>query len=439
MSQLLFLHLGEAGINMGKTLWDQFSYEHNFDEEGKIINPLSENLIDYSFSSIFEEISSEKYVPKSIFIDTDLYSLNPLKKRNFFNKNNLISGKGDTGNLFPRGFNLYDELLTEAKEQIRKEFERSDKLQAIITTNSINGGTGSGFFTKLIHSLSEDYNKIPKIGFIIYPSKFDNHGVESINSMLCSSVFLDELSAINLIQNSSLYNINQRIEGDKPSLIDNDRLISYLISNFTASHRFDNIIDCSVNRFLSNTIMYPVMHCFINSFYPFNSLQNQEFPTLKSTTEELINSNNCFARNETEYPFIFSCGIMYRGEVKSHDMCFELNNLKTMKISKQIPSFNNNLINASICKESLKIRNNDGIDFNPPISAAMFLNSSSIKEILRENNEVFDNIFSKKAFLHWYYRENMSADDLLESREYMQSIHKEYDFYENFHFDYDDE
>ena len=56
---------------------------------------------------MFIESSSGKYNPRSLFIDTEPSVIDEMKsneKKKFYNPNQMISFKTETGNLFSRGY-----------------------------------------------------------------------------------------------------------------------------------------------------------------------------------------------------------------------------------------------------------------------------------------------------------------------------------------------
>ena len=130
MREILSLHIGNAGIETGKSMWDLYCLEHHLDiHTGKVINP-EVNFKD-SMRSVFHEASENQFSPRNLFIDLEpdaLYSIQRSPHKNLFAKDSFFMNKGDAGCYYERaryGFNCErDEILN----LIRKHAERCSSL-----------------------------------------------------------------------------------------------------------------------------------------------------------------------------------------------------------------------------------------------------------------------------------------------------------------------
>lgn len=106
--------------------------------------------------------------------------------------------------------------------------------------NSVGGGTGSGFGSLLLERLSNDYGKRTKLGFTIYPSaKVSTSVLEPYNSVLSSQSLLEHLDAAIMLDNEAIYDIcKSKLNIEKPSYTNLNRLIAQVISSMTVSMRF---------------------------------------------------------------------------------------------------------------------------------------------------------------------------------------------------------
>lgn len=83
----------------------------------------------------------------------------------------MISGKEDAANNYARGhYTVGKEMLNQTMDRVKKLTELCSGLQGFIVFHSFGGGTGSGFTSLLMETLSIEYGKKPKLTFSIYPA-----------------------------------------------------------------------------------------------------------------------------------------------------------------------------------------------------------------------------------------------------------------------------
>jgi tubulin alpha len=69
MSEVISIHLGKAGIQMGNHCWQLFCLEHDIEFDGSL--SLEQQASNDSINSVFYETVDKKMVPRSIFIDLE--------------------------------------------------------------------------------------------------------------------------------------------------------------------------------------------------------------------------------------------------------------------------------------------------------------------------------------------------------------------------------
>lgn len=62
------------------------------------------------------------------------------------------------------------EMIDLVVNKIRKLAEECNRLQGFVLFRSFGGGTGSGFASNLLERIANDYGKLTKLEFSIYPS-----------------------------------------------------------------------------------------------------------------------------------------------------------------------------------------------------------------------------------------------------------------------------
>ena len=72
MREVISIHVGQAGVQMGNSCWELYCLEHGIrmngtmDTEGK-----QQAKVDDSYSTFFSETGAGKHVPRAIFMDLE--------------------------------------------------------------------------------------------------------------------------------------------------------------------------------------------------------------------------------------------------------------------------------------------------------------------------------------------------------------------------------
>ncbi|CAH8825065.1 unnamed protein product [Trichobilharzia szidati] len=67
MHEIISIHIGQCGIQLGNACWELFCLEHGVRPDGLMKHP----PVDESYSTFFAEASKNKYIPRSIFVDLE--------------------------------------------------------------------------------------------------------------------------------------------------------------------------------------------------------------------------------------------------------------------------------------------------------------------------------------------------------------------------------
>jgi tubulin alpha len=173
MREVIAIHIGQGGIQVGNACWELFCIEHGLNPDGTV---QSENYWadNDSFGTFFSETGAGKRVPRSLYLDLEPTVVDEVRTgsyRQLFHPNQLISAKEDAANNFARGhYTVGKDVIDLALDRIRKMTDNCSGLQGFMIFKALGGGTGSGLGSLLLERLSVDYGKKSKIGFNIYPS-----------------------------------------------------------------------------------------------------------------------------------------------------------------------------------------------------------------------------------------------------------------------------
>ena len=89
MREVISIHIGQAGVQMGNACWELYCLEHGIRPDGTIPNDDSAGVEDDSYNTFFAETSAGGHVPRAVFVDLEPTVIGDNRK----NANCLILGK----------------------------------------------------------------------------------------------------------------------------------------------------------------------------------------------------------------------------------------------------------------------------------------------------------------------------------------------------------
>ena len=147
MREVLSLHIGQAGVQIGNSCWELYLLEHGLNPDGTLIDRDAD--MDDSFTTFFHETHGGKHVPRSLMVDLEPTVIDEIrtgKYSSLFHPSQLVTGKEDAANNYARGhYTVGKELIDPVCERVRKMVDNCDGLQGFLVFHSFGGGTGSGF------------------------------------------------------------------------------------------------------------------------------------------------------------------------------------------------------------------------------------------------------------------------------------------------------
>lgn len=430
MREAICINIGQAGVQIGNSMFELFCAEHNLTPDGRIRPDVEQK--DDSFSTFFSESAAGKFVPRSVYIDLEPTVVDEVrtgKYKDLFHPDNLLSGKEDASNNFARGhFTIGAQMLEPALDRIRKLAEDCSGLQGFLIFHSTGGGTGSGFATLLMEHLCRDYAGKSKLGFTVFPSpQISTSVVEPYNAILSAHASLDFVDVAFMMDNEALYDVAKYKLGiEKPTYNNLNRLIAQVISSLTASLRFDGALNVDLNEFQTNLVPYPRIHYVLASYAPIISSKksSHEKMSVAELTNSVFEPQNFVTRCDPRTGKYMAVSLMYRGDVIPKEVQSAVAGIRAK------PSIR--FVDWSPC--GIKV----GMNFAPPTSVAdselatlkravcMCANSTSIADVLARLDHKFDLMFSKRAFVHWFVTEGMEEGEFTESRESLEALQQDY-------------
>ncbi|KAG8894029.1 alpha-tubulin [Tulasnella sp. 408] len=259
MREVISIHVGQAGVQIGNACWELYLLEHGLTPDGKLTDD-SPSKDDSGFSTFFSETGSGKHVPRSLYVDLEPNVIDEVRTgayRSLFHPETMVTGKEDAANNYARGhYTIGKELVETVMDRVRRLADNCSGLQGFFVFHSFGGGTGSGFGALLLEQLSTNYGKKAKLEFSVYPApKLSNSVVEPYNSVLTTHTTLEHSDCSFMVDNEAIYDIcKKNLNIVSPGFSNLNRLIAQVVSSVTASLRFDGSLNVDLNEFQTNLV-----------------------------------------------------------------------------------------------------------------------------------------------------------------------------------------
>jgi tubulin alpha len=166
--EVLSLHIGQAGCQIGNSCWELYTLEHGVLPDGTLNSNVN---VDDNMITFFSDTKSGKVVPRALFVDLEPTVIEDIRQspyRSLYNPAQMLTGKEDAANNYARGhYTVGKEIIEPLMVQVRKLAEQSDNMQGFLITNSFGGGTGEIDFD-VVGSIPNKYFVL----LIVFPNDF---------------------------------------------------------------------------------------------------------------------------------------------------------------------------------------------------------------------------------------------------------------------------
>ena len=245
--EMITIGAGGVGTSSLQFFFDAIAKEHSLYSEKLGYNQ------DYLFENVNTYFSEEKngnLMARGIIIDSGKEAIENKSKTNpisnFFYENNYVTNSGETDSLYYLAKNN-KKLIEEAFEVIRKEAEKCDMLYGFQVFNSSGGGAGSGYSSRLLEKLSNNYGRKDIIRHLVIPSLSDKNPLMNSNTLL-SVADLRNITLNNILCNDNILNFAS-------SIPETNKIIGKMAADISSLSRFSS--NSSYSTLIASLIPYP--------------------------------------------------------------------------------------------------------------------------------------------------------------------------------------
>ncbi|KAF6165226.1 hypothetical protein GIB67_030408 [Kingdonia uniflora] len=195
---------------------------------------------------------------------------------------------------------------------------------------------------------------------------------------------LEHTDVVVLLDNEAIYDICRRsLDIERPTYINLNRLVSQVISSLTASLRFDGALNVDVTEFQTNLVPYSRIHSMLSAYAPVISAEKMyhEQLSVAEITNSAFEPSSMMAKCDPRHRKYMACCLMYRGG----------------DLAK---------VQRAVC---------------------MISNLTSVAEVFSRIDHMFDLMYAKRAFVHWYVGEGMEEGEFSKAREDLTALEKDYE------------
>lgn len=263
--EVITIHIGQAGCQVGHRAWELFCHEHAVSPDGRRDEKSKFYNNDETYESFFSETSSGQNVPRSIFVDTDPSTKNSIlasKYKGLYHPSSLLAYNQDCKNNFFEGRSMatHFKIKEDVMDRVRLAVDLCTNLQGFFVFHAFGGGTGSGLGVDVLFDLHDQFDKKVIFQPLVYPSaQFSSCIVEPYNCVFATHYTRDVVDISMMLDNEAAYRMCQKnLSIPNPDFKHVNRLISQCVSACTTSLRYQSQLNATLSEIVTNLV--PTQH-----------------------------------------------------------------------------------------------------------------------------------------------------------------------------------
>jgi len=187
-----------------------------------------------SMDAFFRESSGGRQVARAVCLDTEpkvierCVELARGKGEWQYDGRSTAFTHGGAGNNWARGYQMCSGAFMDTSlDCVRRELEHTDWPSCLLMLNSLGGGTGSGFGTRMSEAVADEFPDTTRVNLVISPYHFGEVVVQNYNASLCLAKLSSCSHAVVTFENEIARDLCTTMRGLKsPSLSDVNRTIA---------------------------------------------------------------------------------------------------------------------------------------------------------------------------------------------------------------------
>ena len=403
----LALHFGRTGSAFGEKFWELASHEHNF----KFKNGEGANLF-RRFQALFYQNENGFNRARALFIDPDGQDISHLKKGPIKGvtdpETNFITDNEDAMGNFAAGF--YTKSMAEGfGPKFRKMVESCDKTPCFLSTVSYSGGC-SGVYCRFLQLLQDEFSKSTHINFGLIPSpNLAKSIIDTYNFVISQSLIYCFPPTLRVVfDNEALYGSSAKHANVLDLGFDHVNLeVARVMSLVTGANRLN---ESNGLTDLSKLIVEQHLNYVIPSY-----------ARLAGVDGEVIEFEEAFPRVKGGEAVLASCpykevlanAFYTKGLTPSLLIQQQLDEAKLEKSAFE---------NVHIDPRSTPL----GMSAFDKFELGSLSNNTGMRNILIREANTFDNVFRRRAYVHWFVGYGMEEGEMVDARSDLHSVINEY-------------
>ena len=275
MREIVTVHTGQCGNQIGARLWQMLLAEHA--SAGPIYDSAASCMfanLDSKTGAVLaanDPVSALK--ARAVLVDMETGVINQTLRSPIgplFDSTQTVTDVSGSGNNWAHGYVEYGRLYSEAiSDLVRTQLELCDSCGAIMCVNSIGGGTGSGLGSRILENLADEFPGITQIVTAVVPAGADDVVTSPYNALLSLAAFREAADIVIPVDNLALARLASGTHTRLPFDAMNG-VVGKMWVDLTAPVRQGRNADLELNlhRLASDLVPYPHCNYLIPSITP---------------------------------------------------------------------------------------------------------------------------------------------------------------------------